>query len=341
MQGRHASAIAIAFGVGLYTHGALAQETPPDIAVNQYQHPVPGDAFLSVLSPWVGGHLEFRAMATFDYARKPLVLVDPNDEEIAAPVTDQGFVHFGLSFALFDRILVGADFPLAVIQDGEDTTGRITGVTFPVAEGVEPGDLRFTLRGRIFGEYWDAFQLGVGGHIYVPTASIAAGDEVTYTGEDGVYGQPHVLFGGRSDYIVWSASAGTYVRSSENPHSFVWGAGLGFVVPGGEPGVAQLQFGPEAFGGVAFTDDDVIPGRVARQGVVNAEVLGTAKLRLFGRLTIGAGGGAGVSDAIGTPQWRVLGQIAYDPMPETEKEGSNRPIATATASSTTTTRVPT
>jgi OmpA-OmpF porin, OOP family len=325
MQGRHAWAVAAALLGTVFAGEALAQETPPDIALDQYQHPMSGDAFLSVLSPWVGGHLEFRAMSTFEYAHRPLVLVTPAGDEIAAPVTDQAFVHIGASFALFDRVLLGVDMPLAVIQGGDESGGRISGVTFPAADGFEPGDLRFGLRGRIFGEYWDAFQLGVGGFVYVPLASLT-GDEgdTTYAGEGAVYGQPHILFGGRADYIVWSATAGTFIRGSDNPHSFVWGAGLGIVVPK-DAGVAQLQFGPEAFGGVNFTDVDLIPGRVARQGVVNAEVLGTAKLRLFGRLVIGAGAGPGVSDAIGTPEWRVLGQIAYDPQPPKEEEAKPQP----------------
>ena len=49
-------------------------------ALNQYQPAEPGDAFLSVPSPWVGGHLEGRGSLTYDFSKDPLVLVDENGE---------------------------------------------------------------------------------------------------------------------------------------------------------------------------------------------------------------------------------------------------------------------
>ena len=117
-------------------NSAAAQEAP-DVALNQYEHPMAGDAFFGVPSPVIGGHLVPRAMLTFDYAKDPLVLVDENGNLIGTPVGSQAHLHFGASFALWDRLMISLDFPLAVAQSGEDATLGAT--TLPGASGAAAG----------------------------------------------------------------------------------------------------------------------------------------------------------------------------------------------------------
>jgi hypothetical protein len=129
-------------------------------------------------------------MITFDFAKDPLVIEDAvTGDDLAAVVSSQAFLHFGFSFALWDRLLAGIDMPVAVAQSGED--GGIAGLS--TADGAAAGDFRFSLRGRVWGEYYEPFQFGVGAHLWAPS-----GPDNGYTGEGSVYGQPQLLFGGRA-----------------------------------------------------------------------------------------------------------------------------------------------
>src|SRR5690606_15004289 len=117
MKTSSALALVLAYGASIDT--ASAQEGAPDIALNQYQPPAAGDDFMAVPRPAIGGHLVPRGMLTFDYAKDPLVLVDQDGNVVSTPVSSQMYLHFGASFALFDRLLIDASFPLAIVQSGE------------------------------------------------------------------------------------------------------------------------------------------------------------------------------------------------------------------------------
>jgi outer membrane protein OmpA-like peptidoglycan-associated protein len=294
---------------GALSNTASAQDAP-SLNLNQYQHPVAGDAFFSVPAPWVGGwtlsetQIVPRAMVTFDYAKDPLVIVDADDNVVATPVSSQAYLHFGASLSLWTRLQVGLDFPLAVAQSGDDAISVLA-----TPSGAAAGDLRISLRGRLFGDYYDPFQIGVGAYLFVPT-----GPEGGYTGEGGVYGQPHVLLGGRVPYFVWNASAGAVVRGTDNPHTFNYSAGAAVLLLD-----ETLQIGPEIFGAVALSDDPLVEGVIDRKGTTNAEVLGGAKYRFLDMFVVGAAAGPGISNGVGTPQYRVLATLAFDPLPAREK----------------------
>ncbi len=289
---------------------ALAQEVESaGMALNQYQPPEAGDAFWSVPAPWVGGHLVPRGMVTFDYGRDPLVLLDENEEAVATIVSGQAYLHLGASLALWDRLQVGLQFPLAVAQTGESPTHGGSVLSSP--DGAAAGDLRIGLRGRIFGEYRDAFQIGVGAHVFVPT-----GPSDGFSGEGAVYGKPHLLLGGRLPHFVWSATAGSIIRGSDNPHTFDYGAAVGILLLDD-----RLLIGPELFGAVSLGDDSSLFGDVPleRRSSLNAEWLFGAQYRIISGLVAGAGAGTGISRGVGTPAFRVLARVAWSPEPEEEK----------------------
>jgi len=293
----------------------LAQDQP-DIALNQYQPPVAGDAFMAVPGPTIGGHIVPRAMVTFDYAKDPLVLVDADGNEFGKPVTGQMYLHVGGSFALWDRLLIGVDAPIAVLQTGDDLT--LGSVTIGAADGAQFGDLRATLRGRIWGEYYDPFQISVGGYVWFPT-----GGEDSYSGEGAVYGEPHLLLGGRLPHFMYSASLGSVIKGSSNPSTFNYRVGAGVLLADD-----MLLIGPEVFGSVNYSDNDFIENAatpIQRKGSVNMEVLGSVQYRFFEDFTVGAAAGGGVSEGVGTPQLRVLARLAYDPQPERERAPEPKP----------------
>jgi outer membrane protein OmpA-like peptidoglycan-associated protein len=283
---------------------ALAQSSGATGSLERF-HPAPaGDAMFGVPSPSVGGHLVPRAAAVFDFASRPLSI--QGDTGKFAIVESQLFLHLDVSFALFDRVLVSVDMPFALAQSGESPT--VLGVPFASPKSAQVGDLRLGARARIYGGYWDPFQLGVGGYVYVPTAPGAS-----YTGDGAVRGEPQLLIGGRVQRFVYTASLGTTLRASAHPSSFDVGAGAAVVL-----GDDLLQLGPELTVSTPFSRDVLAKTSettitVASQ--TSAELLLGAKLRLLKSLVIGAGAGPGLTQGWGTPVFFAVGSLAYAPLP--------------------------
>src|SRR6185503_4698089 len=128
----------------------------------------------------------------------------------AAVVQNQLFLHLNGSLALWQRLNVNLDVPVALFQSGSIESGQSLAlgnqsVTSP--SKAQFGDLRLGLRYRILGDYQDLFQLAVGGYLWFPT-----GASDSYVSDGTVRGRPEVIAGGRGDRIVWSASAGVDVR---------------------------------------------------------------------------------------------------------------------------------
>ncbi len=289
---------------------AEAQETPA-VDLPKFNPSVAGDRFFGVPSPYAAGEATFHAMALLDYAREPLVLVrdtGTDTEDIGSVVSDQMFVHIGLNFSIVDRIAINADMPFAVLSSGEAPTGG--GIAFDEPSGASVGDLRLGARVRIFGDYHEPFQFGVGGYVWLPT-----GADTSYVTDGSVRGQPQLLLGGRADRFIWSVMAGPTFRSSTSlstvtlGHQMNWGAGVGVLLL--EDRI--LQLGAESAGGVDIETPD---GRTT-----NAELLAGAKLRIpsVEFLELGLAAGPGLTTGIGTPAFRGVFQFAYTPVIEEPK----------------------
>jgi len=268
-----------------------------------------GDRFFGVPSPFAAGEATLHAMALLDYAREPLVLVHDGGDDIGPIVSDQMFVHIGLNFSIINRFAISADMPFAVLSTGDAPSGG--GLGFPAPSGAALGDLRLGLRVRIFGDYFDAFQLGVGGYVWVPT-----GGDASYVSDGTVRGQPQLLVGGRADRFIYSVMAGPTFRGTTNlgaitlGHQFDWGVGVGVLLLEQR----SLQLGLESSGGVDIENPD--------KRSTNAELLAGIKWRMApfaDFLELGLAGGPGLTTGIGTPAGRVVFQFAYTPAMEEAK----------------------
>ncbi len=312
--GRAGVAAALVLVLGR-SNEASAQVQSRQIDLPKYNPSVAGDRFFGVPSPYAAGEVTFHAAATLDYAREPLVLVrEANDEDLGGVVSDQMFVHIGLNFSIIERFSINASMPFAVLSSGDAPAGG--GLQFQEPSGAAVGDLRLGLRARIFGEYHDPFQLGVGGYVWVPT-----GADDAYVSDGSVRGQPHLLTGGREDRFIWSVMVGPSFRKQTNQgviqlgHEMNWGAGVGVLLLDER----SLQLGAETYGGVSLEAPD--------SRSTNAEVLGGIKWRMApfaDMLEMGVAGGPGITTGIGTPAARVLFQFAYTPdipPPKKDRDG--------------------
>lgn len=283
---------------------ARAQEVG-DVALDQLDPAPAGDPFFGVPSPFIGGHLVPRALVLVDHAAEPLVLTadTPSGEVEGTVVGRQTLLHVGFSLAVLDRLRADLLLPVALAQAGDSPV--VQGVPFSSPGSAAVGDLRFGLRVRMFGAEDDPFQLAAAASMHFPTGAPGA-----YVGEGALRLSPQLLLGGRTSFLVWSAALGAMIRGSDNPSSLTYGAGAAVVLAGG-----LVQVGPELFAATPLQQTYLRPGNlrsIPREPVTNAEALLSARVRLPLGFQLGAGGGLGLTSAIGTPAFRILGSVGWE-----------------------------
>src|SRR5262249_17832126 len=165
-------------------------------------------------------------------------------------------------------------------------------------------DLRLGARASLVGAASDPFQLGIAALVWVPTGSKAA-----FASDGAVRGQPLLVAGGASRYVVWSLSLGPELRGrvSYTPASQLvagpsmrWGAGVGFI-----PGGGSFQIGPELTGGISLGD--------VQKRTTDAELMVGSKFRFATSFEAGFGAGLGLGGGVGTPDFRTVLSLAYTP----------------------------
>jgi OmpA-OmpF porin, OOP family len=298
------------FASGLLTAALLAAAPAgaQGLPLNRFDPAPAGDRMFGVPSPFVAGRLTPHVAAILDYAHNPLVLRAANgDDTLGNVVSSQLFLHGNATLALFNRVAINVDVPVAIFQEG--TTVTAGGTTLPAPENAQLGEVRAGLRVRLFGDYFDTFQLGLGGYVWFPT-----GPKDAYVGSGTVRGMPQLLLGGRTDRIVWSLAGGPEIRGSQTIANVTQGTqikvglGLGILLLDNR----HLQIGPEAYG--AFTvakSDDAGSDTLARSS--NIEVLLDVRYRIIDDLEIGVGAGPGLTAGPGTPDFRGVFMLAYTP----------------------------
>jgi OmpA-OmpF porin, OOP family len=298
----HLSFILAATSVGtLVSDVARADENLGGYALSHFDASTAGDDFFGVGSPLAEGHLEFRALAVFDYAHEPLIVGD--DQAIVSAI---GYLRPQFSLALFDQLLVSLDLPVAVIQSGDSPT--IGGFILESPSGVSMGDVRLGARGRIAGRSTSPFAIGLGSYIYLPSAGTD-----TFAGDGAVRAKPELTFGGRVNGDVgflWSLALGTTLKTSGNPHEFNFGAGAAITFAD-----QLVQVGVETYGAVDYGRDPPLSnGRVSLEAPtpLAIELLPGVKVRPWEGLVFGAGAGPGMSDGAGVPSVRVVALAGWD-----------------------------
>ncbi len=279
------------------------------IALDQLDPAPAGDAFFGVPSPFARGSWVPRGVVMFDFASQPLKLTPGGGGPSAMVVSRQGFLHLNASLSIQDRLLVSVLMPFAITQAGDSPDVGTAMLSSPTTAQV--GDLRVGLRVRILGDDEDAFQLGVGANLYIPTAPGSS-----FAGEGAVRTEPQLLAGGRFHAgipWVYTAFGGFMVRPSHNPTMVVYGAGIAASLWD-----ERLQLGAEFYGstpiqGSTFALTDAVDVTITNHTGTNAELLFGARVRMFKELIAGWAVGPGLTQAIGTPEVRFVGTLGWAP----------------------------
>jgi OmpA-OmpF porin, OOP family len=293
---------------------AFAQGQPKEkasISLDQFDPTPSGDIFFGVPSPYALGEIfEPRAKIVVEGASNPLRLVQGEDNEAGAVVSTQTFMHIEASAGIVDRALISVLVPIALQQSGDSPTAEGLEATSP--ESAQLGDLRIGGRIRLFGEAEEPFQIGVGTYLWVPT-----GPSGSYVGEGEIRVYPHLSLGGKFELGSnwwWTASAGADIHGSDNPSKIRYGAGIAALL------FDDLwQLGPEFYASTPVQDSNnfqITEGRdVPQSSGTNAELLLGTRVRLW-HFVAGAAGGPGLTKAIGTPAFRLMASVSYDPLPD-------------------------
>jgi OOP family OmpA-OmpF porin len=271
-----------------------------DVALDQLDPAPAGDPFTSVASPFIGGHLSPRARVLVNHASRPLVL--STDSASGEVVSDQTLLLVDASFALWDRLLVSALLPVVVAQSGESPL--VQGAPLPSPSSAAVSDLRLGLRVRLFGEEEEVFQAAASAYFHVPTGSPGA-----FAGDGSLRLAPQLLLGGRHPRFVWSASLGAMIRASRTPSGLTFGAGAGVLLWD-----QRIQIGPELFGATPLRGGIIeVEGArpIVLEGTPNLELLLGARFRLPAGFSVSAAGGPGLTDAIGTPSFRIVVGVSW------------------------------
>ncbi|WP_245678263.1 OmpA family protein [Chondromyces crocatus] len=292
----------------------LAQQANEGSALSRFEPAPAGDRMFGVASPYTAGELTPHVMVLADYAHNPLVLRREADDEVAgAVIGDQLILHLNASLALWRRVTVDLNVPLAVLQSGDNPSAGGMGAASPT--GAALGDLRLGARVALLGEYHDAFQLAVGGRVWLPTGSRDA-----YLSDGAIRAAPQLIVGGRIDALVWSFAASPQFRPTrvvpggEQGTTLQWGGGIGFLLAEG-----RLQVGPELSMELGLVEPSVRS--------FNSELLLGARYRILPDIEAGLGAGPGLTGAAGTPDFRGVAMLAWTSEQRGPRDGDGDGVA--------------
>jgi OOP family OmpA-OmpF porin len=283
-------------------HNAAAQTTANGFALDRFEPSERGSTWFAADSLDLRGQTRFAAGVVFDYAHNPLVLYEPNGDQVGGIVSDQFFAHVGASLVLADRARFGLSLPIALAQSGQaGSTG-----TLRVASdnSTTIGDLRLGADVRIAGQAGDPGTFALGLQFFAPT-----GSRSSFTSDGSVRLTPHALFAGEVAPLVYAAQLGYQYRA--NSDSFAGdprGSELGFVAALGLEAIdKRLVVGPEIYGNTVVSNSDAA---FARRSTPFELIFG-GHFSVAPQLRLGAGVGPGLTRAPGTPAIRGLLSIEW------------------------------
>jgi outer membrane protein OmpA-like peptidoglycan-associated protein len=245
--------------------------------------------------PAVPFHLGWNVALFANVADDPVVNQGPNNTVLGRPVDTAGTLDLLGSIGLFGRVELGVHLPIHLLYNGDP---YMTGATTLSASG-GVGDLRFVpkvalvRKGSLDRHVLLSFALPV---------SLPTGNSLAIRGAGGVTLLPELLFAvhfGRLGILL----DGGYRYRSKHPAMLPWGD--------------EITFG----GGLVYVMTEHLAGRVELIGAkeIGASVpTASLPLEVIGGLTyargsweVYGGGGLGLTDGIGAPDFRIIAGVRF------------------------------
>jgi OmpA-OmpF porin, OOP family len=308
--------LATAIGTLLMAKGAFAQNK--GFAMQQFEPAAAGDRAFGVPDASVAGHLAPYVNVIGNYGHKPLKLRDPaSDTNLGYITKNQLYLHLDGSFALGDKVLLNVDVPFAATQGGNDFANS-------KVEGGKIADIRGGVRGNIVGKFDDPFAMGVQVDVWFPT-----GNEEALTGDGKFRANPKLVFSGVADMFYYAWNVGYLFRKHRDLGTPEIGDAITFGATAGlRLADNKVQIGPEIYGNTVLPKSGSDSPFLGTHSSPVEAILG-AKVRA-GDFVIGAAAGPGMTKTPGTPQFRALLSVGFQPeiiiVKDKDGDGINDPV---------------
>lgn len=283
---------------------AMAQTEVDGFAVNSFDPSDRGSDWFAVESLDFSQALQPTLGLVFDYARKPLVF-HQDDEEVGVPISDQLFVHLGGRLVLVERVSVGLSLPVALYHAGE--TGSVEGLSFETESGTAAGDLRLASSVRMLGKYGEPVTMAAGLQLHFPT-----GRQEIYASDGKMRAEPRVQIAGDIGAFTYAGRLGLMLRARDEDYlGHPFGSTMAFGMAAGARLMdRKLVLGPELYGSTVVTDGG--DGFFKRR-VTPVELLLGGHFMPNEQWRVGLGVGPGLTKGWGSPDVRVVGVVEFVP----------------------------
>jgi OmpA-OmpF porin, OOP family len=303
---RHASALVAVLLLG-WASGASAQQQQTGFAVNHLELSERGSEWFSTDSLDLRGKLRPALGIVGEWAYRPLVVYDENDNYVQAIVRNQFVLHPSFSLVLANRLRLAVDMPIQAYADGTSVTIGTT--TFPApAHTTSLGDLRFGATLRLFGTYGDVITGALAVQVSLPT-----GDTDSYAGDGNVRITPQLLIAGDVAWFVYAAKFGVTIRTESTTFSTTQQGS--YAVLAASAGVrlvkGRLVIGPEYFAHSLIGNDQFF-----KKDSTPMELLAGLHFMVIDGLRLGGGFGWGLTSGFGAPERRGLLSLEWVPVIE-------------------------
>ena len=305
-------------GLALATSASLAlattahAQTAPGFAVDRFDPSERGSGWFAADSLDLRGDGRAAVGIVTSYALKPLVAFNADGSERAVVVQDLLVVHPGASLVLWDRLRLGFDLPVALIDHGTSTVAA--GIRYAAPGGASIGDVRISPDVRLTGATDGPITVVVGVPLYLPSGSQSA-----FTGDGTVRAAPRLMAAGEVGWFAYSARAGVLVRPLDQSFgSTPLGTEITFAAAAGFHR-GSLRVGPEVFG-------STVASSAFDRRTTPLEAIVGAHVEVARDWRIGAGIGPGVTHGLGTPELRALLSVEWAPayaapLPDADHDG--------------------
>lgn len=316
MKGLGASSIRWGLAVGSLVCLLLVSQTA--VAGDGFEprqfHPMPDQSvnFFGTASAEVPEHRDWSASMMLDYGRNPLVWRDEQGERVESLVSHQGLAHLMVSGGALGVFELGLDLPVVFSQSGAAVDGvelRGDQSSFGL------GDMRLVPKFQLFSTREDEGASGVATalimDLHLPTGNaeqLQGGDfrAGPRFAVDAVVGDVHTGLN-----LGYRYRSQTEVGNLDVRDTFGWN--LGVEVPVTDEWAAT----GEVFGRLTTAADET------RRREAPTELLVGGKYRHDDDLLFSLGGGPGLVNGYGTPDWRMFASVSWtssDPPPDPPPE---------------------
>ena len=256
----------------------------------------------------------FEIGALFHYSDDPLVLRDPSGDRLRSIVGSQANLHIMGGFGLFDLLEISADIPLVVLQTGE-TIGSLPNFAVGAPDaGFGVGDIRLVGKLQLFNSHTEQSP-GGGAIALVVQGFLPSGKVENYQGGEARFNSTLVFdgvspVGHRFSFnFGYTVRANTRIRDLHINDTFNWGIAADFLA---HEKVSVLL---EARGALSVLADGIGP----EESPIEANM--ALRVRPVDMIQFEFGGGVGLFQGFGVPDWRIMAGLSYYRHPPQDRDG--------------------